>query len=145
MTGRAALRNQAAVIGVGTTGYGRFPDTDEYGLVVCRIPSCARMGEVLGLDPRWSLTLPAHGRMSAIGPIEAATATATGQASTVALLYANIGHSRRVNYGGEENPGVWNPWDFTSPGTADAMMFRRHTADAWNSMTPPLAIWRRFR
>ncbi len=148
MTDLSALSNQAAVIGVGTTRYGSFPETDEYGLaaqafrtaladggidknavdglVVCRIPYYGRMGEVLGLDPRWSLTLPPHGRMSGIGIIEAATAIATGQATTVALLYANIGRSRRVNYGGDENPGVWDPWGFTSPGAAHAMMFRRH-------------------
>jgi acetyl-CoA acetyltransferase len=142
------LRNKTAVIGVGNTRYGSFPDLDEYGLagqafrnavadcgidknkidglVVCRIPYYARMGEVLGLDPRWSLTLPPHGRMSGIGIIEAATAIAAGHATHVALLYANIGRSRRVNYGGEENPGVWDPWGFTSPGAAHAMMFRRH-------------------
>jgi acetyl-CoA acetyltransferase len=144
----ASLRNRAAVVGVATTGYGSFPETDEYGLaakafrtaledgglsrddidglVVCRIPSYARMGEVLALNPRWSLTLPPHGRMSGIGIIEAALAIATGQASTVALLYANIGRSRRVNYGGDEMPSVWDPWGFTSPGMAHALMFRRH-------------------
>ena len=142
------LRNQAAVIGVGTTPYGNFPHTDEYGLaaeafrnaladggiakhqidglVTCRIPSYVRMGEILGLDPAWSLTLPPHGRMSGIGIIEAALAIAAGQASTVALLYANIGRSRRVNYGGEESPNIWDPWGFTSPGAAHALMFRRH-------------------
>jgi acetyl-CoA acetyltransferase len=144
----AALRNRAAIVGVATTPYGSFPDTDEYGLaaqafrgaledsglarddidglVVCRIPSYARMGEVLGLDPRWSMTLPPHGRMSGIGIIEAVLALATGQANTVALLYANIGRSRRVNYGGDEMPSVWDPWGFTSPGMAHALMFRRH-------------------
>ena len=142
------LRDQAAVIGVGTTPYGNFPHTDEYGLaaeafrnaladggiakhqidglVTCRIPSYVRMGELLGLDPAWSLTLPPHGRMSGIGIIEAALAIAAGQASTVALLYANIGRSRRVNYGGEESPNIWDPWGFTSPGAAHALMFRRH-------------------
>jgi len=74
------LANRAAVIGVGNTAYGSFPDTDEYGLaaqafrnaiadcgidkseidglVTCRIPYYARMGEVLGIDPHWSVTLP---------------------------------------------------------------------------------------
>jgi acetyl-CoA acetyltransferase len=144
-----SLSNRAAVIGVGNTAYGSFPDTDEYGLaaqafrsaledcgldksdvdglVTCRIPYYARMGEVLGIDPRWSLTLPAHGRMSGIGLIEAVLALATGQAQTVALLYANIGRSRRMNYGGEDE-SVWNPWGFTSPGAAHALMFRRHMA-----------------
>jgi acetyl-CoA acetyltransferase len=148
MSELAELKNRAAVIGVGNTAYGNFPDVDEYGLaaqafrsavadcgidknqidglVVCRIPYYGRMGEVLGLDPRWTLTLPPHGRMSGIGIIEAATALATGHAKYVALLYANIGRSRRVNYGGDESPGVWDPFGFTSPGGAHAMAFQRH-------------------
>ena len=60
------------------------------------------------------------------GLIEATVALASGQANYVALIYANIGRSRRVNYGGEEAPSVWDPWGFTSPGGAHAMMFRRH-------------------
>ena len=113
------MRNRAAVVGVGTTAYGSFPETDEYGLAAEAFRSGARrlrhrqgrdrraaglphpdyfrMGEVLGLDPRWTMTLPPHGRMSGIGIIEAALALATGQANYVALLYANIGRSRRVN------------------------------------------------
>ena len=143
-----ALSNRAAVIAVGNTAYGSFPETDEYGLaarafkaaledggidkseidglVVCRIPYYARMGEVLGIDPSWSLTLPPHGRMSGIGLIEAALAVVTGQAKMVALLYSNTGRSRRVNYGGEEMASIWDPWGFTSPGASHAMMFRRH-------------------
>jgi acetyl-CoA acetyltransferase len=142
------LSNRIAVIGVGNTRYGSFPETDEYGLaaqafadavqdcgidknsidglLVCRIPYYARMGEVLGLDPRWTMTLPPHGRMSGIGIIEAAMAIDAGLATHVALLYANIGRSRRVNYGGDENPGTWDPWGMTSPGAAHALMFRRH-------------------
>lgn len=148
MQGSAPLRDRAAIVGVGTTAYGSFPETDEYGLaasafrsavadcgidkdeidglLVCRIPSYFRMGEVLGLDPRWTLSMPPHGRMSGMGIIEAALALATGQAKTVALLYANIGRSRRVFYGGDEIAGVWDPYGFTSPGGAHALMFRRH-------------------
>jgi acetyl-CoA acetyltransferase len=142
------LTNKIAVIGVGNTRYGNFPETDEYGLaaqafrnavadsgidknaidglLVCRIPYYARMGEVLGLDPCWTLTLPPHGRMSGMGIIEAAMAIEAGYATHVALLYANIGRSRRVNYGGDESPGTWDPWGMTSPGAAHALMFRRH-------------------
>ena len=144
----ASLRNRTAVIGVGNTTYGNFPLEDEYslaaqafraaiedcginkneidGLVTCRIPYYARMGEVLGLNPRWTMTLPAHGRMSAMGIIEATLSLITGQAKYVALLYANIGRSRRINYGGDESPSFWDPWGFTSPGMAHALMFRRH-------------------
>lgn len=143
-----AMKNQAAIVGVGTTAYGSFPETDEYGLaaqafkaaiadcgldkndidglLVSRIPSYFRMGEVLGIDPGWTLSLPPHGRMSGIGIIEAALALATGQAKYVALLYANIGRSRRIFYGGAEAPGYWDASGFTSPGASHAMMFRRH-------------------
>ena len=148
MTDLKDLKDKIAVIGVGNTSYGNFPHIDDYGLaahafrnavndcgidknkidgmVVCRIPYYARMGEVLGLNPRWTLTLPGHGRMSGMGIIEAATAIAAGHADYVALMYANIGRSRRVNYGGDESPGTWDPWGFTSPGAAHAMAFRRH-------------------
>lgn len=148
MSDLARLKNKIAVIGVGNTKYGNFPETDEYGLaaqafrnavedsgidknqidglLVCRIPYYARMGEVLGLDPGWTLTLPPHGRMSGMGIIEAAMAIEAGLATHVALLYANIGRSRRVNYGGDESPGTWDPWGMTSPGAAHALMFRRH-------------------
>src|SRR3978361_1401482 len=103
------LRDRAAVVGVGTTAYGAFPETDEYGLaaeafrnaladcgldkgkidglVTCRIPSYARMGEVLGLDPRWTITMPGHGRMSGMGIIEAAAAITSSQCAYGALRY----------------------------------------------------------
>lgn len=143
-----SLKNKVAIIGVGNTPYGAFPETDEYGLgadafksalddcgiaksdvdglLVCRIPSYVRMGEVIGLDPRWTITLPGHGRMSGMAIVDAMMALATGQARYVALIYSNIGRSRRVNYGGDESPSPWDPWGFTSPGAAHAIMFRRH-------------------
>jgi acetyl-CoA acetyltransferase len=142
------LSKKIAVIGVGNTKYGNFPHTDDYGLAaqafrsavhdcgidknqidglcVSRIPYYARMGEILGLNPRWTIPLPAHGRMSGMGIIEACAAISAGLCHTVALIYANIGRSRRVNYGGDESPGTWDPWGFTSPGAAHAMAFRRH-------------------
>ncbi len=146
----AGLRNKVAVIGVGNTAYGSFPETDEYGLgaqafrnaaedcgidknqvdglLVCRVPYYARMGEVLGINPRWTIPLPPHGRMAGMGIIEAALALATGRAKYVALIYTNVGRSRRVNYGGDEDPGFWDPWGFTSPGASHALMFKRHMA-----------------
>lgn len=143
-----ALKDRYAVVGVGTTPYGSFPELDEYGLGawafknaiddcgldknqvdglgVCRVPSYTRMGEVLGLNPRWTLTLPAHGRMSGISIVEAVAALNAGLTDYVALIYTNIGRSRRVNYGGDESPNIWNPWGFTSPGAGHALMFQRH-------------------
>src|SRR4051794_17760304 len=131
------LKDKIAVIGVGNTKYGNFSETDDYGLaaqafrnavndcgidknqidglLVSRIPYYARMGEILGLNPRWTITLPAHGRMSGMGIIEAATAIAAGQCNYAVLLYANIGRSRRVNYGGDEAPGGGGPPGLFSP------------------------------
>ncbi|HKX78920.1 MAG TPA: thiolase family protein [Novosphingobium sp.] len=144
------MRNKVAVAGVGHTAYGSFPDRDEYslateafrkalddcglrkdqvdGLGICRIPDYTVMGETLGLNPRWTMQFPAHGRMSGMGILIAASAIATGQADTIALLYANIGRSRRMNYGGDEIPSLWDTWNYTSPGAAYALMFRQHMA-----------------
>ncbi|HEX4985015.1 MAG TPA: thiolase family protein, partial [Burkholderiales bacterium] len=148
MNSLRGLKNKIAVAGVGTSAYGSFPDVSDYGLAAqafkaavadcgidkrmidgllcCRVPYYVRMGEVLGLDPRWTMQMPGHGRMSGMGIIEAALALETGAADYVALVYSNIGRSRRVNYGGEESAGFWDPWGFTSPGAAHAMMFRMH-------------------
>ena len=81
------LRDRIAVVGVGNTAYGNFPHTDDYGLGaeafrraiadcgldknqvdglgVCRVPYYARMGEILGLAPRWTVQFP---RMAACRP-----------------------------------------------------------------------------
>jgi acetyl-CoA acetyltransferase len=148
MTTMNALKNKIAVVGIGNTAYGNFPDLSDYalgarafkaaiedcgldknkidGLGVCRVPYYARMGEILGIDPRWTIQMPAHGRMSGMAIIEAMLAIASGAADYVALIYANIGRSRRVNYGGEEMSSIWDPWGFSSPGAAHAMMFRMH-------------------
>ena len=142
------LKDRIAVAGVGHTAFGSFPERSDYGLAAeafrnaledcglrrqdidglacCRIPYYARMGEILGLNPRWTLQTPAHGRMSGIAIIEAMMAIACGAASCVALLYANIGRSRRVHYGGDENTGFWDPWGMTSPGAGHALMMRSH-------------------
>ena len=150
MSDVTSVSRRAAVVGVGTTAYGSFPDQDEYslgaqafrnaledggikkhdidGLLVCRIPNYAWMGEVLGINPRWTLPLPPHGRMSGMGIIEAAVALATGRATCIALIYANLGRSRRVSYGGGETGNFWDPWGLTSPGAGHALMFQRHMA-----------------
>lgn len=141
------LKNRIAVAGVGTTSYGSFPELSDYalaarafkaaledsglgkdkidGLSCTRLPYYVRMGAILGIDPKWTLHTPAHGRMSGMAIVEAMMALACGAATHVALLYANIGRSRRVNYGGEDT-GFWDPWGMTSLGAAHALMFRMH-------------------
>jgi hypothetical protein len=157
------LKDKIAVIGVGTTRYGNFPEIDDYGLaahafrdavndcgidknkidgmLVCRIPYYARMGEILGLNPRWTLTLPGHGRMSGMGLIEAVAAIDAGLCDYVALMYANIGRSRRVNYGGDESraPGIRG----ASRLPARPMPWR--SAGTWRCTAPRRGNWPRFR
>ncbi len=58
------------------------------------------MGDILGLNPRWTMTLPGHGRMSEMGIIEASVVIAAGHVESAAPN-ANIGRSRQVKCGGD--------------------------------------------
>lgn len=139
-----------AIVGVATTSFGVFPETDAQGLAIdalrgaiedCgikksdidglvsnRAASYQKIGETIGINPRWSLQLEVSGRMSGASIIEAAQAISHGLADCVALVYGNDGKSRRVNYGGTErvSSDLFAPWGFTSPGAIHAMMFRMH-------------------
>jgi acetyl-CoA acetyltransferase len=148
------VAGKVAVVGVGTTDFGRMPDYDAYdlggwalkealadaaldfadldGLIVNRIPDYQRFGEILGLDPAYTTITPGHGRFAGMC-IETAVAVLTaGLARTVALVYGNNGHSAGEQYGGATDiygsggPGLWFPWGMTSPGAFHALMARRH-------------------
>lgn len=140
------MRDRTAVVGVGTTAYGSFPEHDSYGLgaqaldaaledaglsvgdidglIVNRIPSYERFAEMMGIAPQFCLQTEAPGRFSAVSMMLAAQTIATGAAKTVALVYGNNGRSVRVRYGGGDGP--WSPWGMTSPGATHAMMWQRH-------------------
>ena len=141
------MRDQACLVGVGTTPYGVFPETDEVGLgvdalklavedagitfddidgvILNRLPY-DRFAEVSNLNTPYLQSTPAHGRFSAVALMMAAEAIASGAATTIALVYGNNGRSAKMKYGGE--PGLWDAWGFTSPGASHAMMFQRHMA-----------------
>lgn len=141
-----SLRDRACVVGVGTAAYGSFPESDAYGLgadalqravedaglkpeqidglIVSRIPSFERFAEVAGLNPRFTMQTPVHGRFASISLELAANALACGEANYVALVYGNNGRSQRMNYGGGD--ATWSPWGMTSPGALHAMMWRHH-------------------
>lgn len=147
-------RNAAAVAGVGLTRFGRLPGHSTYdlgawalrealadcglgrkdldGLIVCRIPDYQRMGEMLGIDPRYVGITPGQGRMTGVAIQMATLAIAGGMAHTVALVYGNDGRSAGQTYGGETDRygggegGQWLPYGMTSPGAAHAIMVRRH-------------------
>ena len=147
-------RNQVAVVGVGTTQFGRLPGNDAYdlglmafkqalddaaldksaidGLIVSRVPDYQRFAEIAGLDPRFALVTPGQGRMSGASIQLAIAAIQAGMATTVALVYGNNGRSAGDRYGGEGDRyggggvGPWLPYGMTSPGAAHAVMFQRH-------------------
>jgi acetyl-CoA acetyltransferase len=124
MQGRRALSGKAAVVGVGTTRYGKLPEYDPYdlgmwalqealddcglsygdidGLIVNRIPDYRRFGELCGINPRYTTSTPGHGRFSGICIQTAALLIASGAVNTVALVYANNGASSGTKYGGDQ-------------------------------------------
>jgi len=117
----ADLRNRTAIVGVGTTEFGaRYrnldPDLTAYelaaeafrnalddaglrkedvdGIVGARVPSYARMADVLGIrHPRIVNTYEGSGRMSGVALETAVMAVATGLASVVACVYGKKGRS----------------------------------------------------
>ncbi len=143
-----------AVVGVGSTRFGRFQDLSPYdlgaqalrlalddaglrlsdvdGLITHRIPDYQRFGESLGWNPRLVLGLPGQGRMSGPALSLAVAAIKSGAARTVALVYGNNGKSAGDRYGGDSDrygsggAGFWFPYGMTSPGAVHAIMFRRH-------------------
>jgi acetyl-CoA acetyltransferase len=149
-----ALAGKVAVVGVGTTRYGKLPEYDAYdlgvwalkaaledcglgfkdidGLIVNRIPDYQRFGEITGLNPRYVSTTPGQGRFSGICIQTAVAVIAAGLASTVALVYGNNGRSAGDAYGGASDAygsggaGLWFPYGMTSPGAFHALMMRRH-------------------
>ncbi|WP_028035395.1 thiolase family protein [Chelativorans sp. J32] len=145
---------QAAVVGVGTTAYGRLPDYDAYdlgmwaltealgdaglkfedidGVIINRIPDYQRFCEIAGIDPQYVTITPGHGRFAAICIDTAISLVASGRCKTVALVYGNNGRSAGASYGGPEDSygsganGLWFPYGMTSPGAFHALMMRRH-------------------
>lgn len=158
-----STRSVAAVVGVGTTPYGRFPDqnrdslalaalksalidaglqpSDIDGLVTMRTSSYEHIAVESGIEPRWTATVPAEGRMTGPAIGLAVAAIACGQADTVALIYGNDGRSKGHTYGGggaraaraAESYGtsteLTDPVGMTSPGAFYALMFQRHCAE----------------
>ncbi len=150
------IRNRVAVIGVGTTSFGRLPGLTPYdlgawafrealadsglgardvdGLIVNRIPDYQRFAEMVGLDPRMAWITPGQGRMSGVSIQMAVLAIHAGLARTIACVYGNNGRSVGQQYGGADDrygsgaAGLWFPYGMTSPGAAHAVMFRRHMA-----------------
>ncbi len=156
---RAPLNRAAAVTGIGNTdwaedyrrvragekpfdsyGYGALAFTralddagiardDIDGLIVGPTTAYERMGEVLGVNPRWGDQADA---VTAVA--KACMAIASGMAEVVALVYGNDQRSAAIQYGGPEAMGgdaflsyvYHSPWGLTSQGALYGLMFRRY-------------------
>ena len=148
------LAGHAAVVGVGTTRYGKLPEYDAYdlgvwalknaledcglsfddidGLIINRIADYQRFGELTGISPRYVTITPGQGRFSGICIQTAVAVISAGMAEVVALVYGNNGRSAGDAYGGASDAygsggaGTWFPYGMTSPGAFHALMMRRH-------------------
>jgi len=156
------LSNVAAVVGVGETDYGLDYQTarsggqgpDRYGLAARAFtqalqdsdlkksdldglivgPSLAteRMGEILGIDPRFSTQADA---VNAI--IQAVLALQSGLAECIALVYGTDQRKSATQYGGPQAMGgdrflayvYYSPWGLTSQGALYAMTATRFFAE----------------
>lgn len=153
MTAPTDLRGTSAVVGVGTSPFGRFPgysaddlggwalraalddvgltSGDIDGLIVNRVSTYEAMAADYGIQPQWVAQLPTEGRMSGASIQLAALAIRSGQCRRVALVYGNNGRSAGATYGaaGEAygtSPRLTLPYGFTSPGAFYSLMFLRH-------------------
>ena len=157
----AALSGIAAIAGVGDTDYAedyrrardKIVDRDAYGYAALAFkralddaglqrddidgliagPTLAseRLGEVLGIDPRWAAQGDA---VNAV--MTAAMAIHAGAAECIALVYGNNPRTKGTQYGGAQADGgerflayvYYAPWGMTSRGALYAMMTQRYMA-----------------
>ena len=151
MNGSSALRGAAAVVGIGTTTFGRLSGysaddlgawalrealadagltgKDIDGLVVSRVSNYENIASDQAIQPHFVAEFSAQGRMSGPAIAAAAMAIATGRCRRVALVYGNNGKSAGATYG-ERTYGTSKqltlPYGFTSPGAFYALMYQRY-------------------
>lgn len=101
------------------------------GLIVGPTTDYERMGEVLGISPRWAGQDNAGNAV-----IQAAMAIEAGAAECVALVYGTDQRSRGLRYGGVGAVGTdgrlvyryYAPWGLTSQGALYALVAQRYMA-----------------
>lgn len=157
----AAMRDEVAIVGIGETDYRRdwelarsgslrqdayghgaialtraladcgLQRSDVDGLIAGPTLASERIGEVLGLDVRWSAQADA---VNAI--MQAVIAIHAGVAECIALVYGNDQRSVKTAYGGPSAMGgerylayvYYAPWGFTSQGALYGMLANRYMA-----------------
>jgi acetyl-CoA acetyltransferase len=149
-----ALANRTAVVGVGTTAYGKFPEKDATvlaaeafnnaladsgltrkdidGLVIHNAPNYQRISEMLGIRTRYMGHQLRWGAQSGVEMIKAVGALHSGLTNCVALIMAADFAGSGFVFGGEgyrkhavQDP--WEPWGYGNPVSRLAAMFQRHS------------------
>lgn len=154
-----SLKNDIAIVGVGDTNYAddhkraRAGELEENaygygarafsralddcgidrseidGLVAGPSLSLERLGEIIGVDPRWAAQGDAVNSI-----LHAALALHSGMAECVALVYGNDQRAVGTQYGGPQAMGgenylsyvYYQPWGLTSQGALYALMTNRY-------------------
>ena len=157
----SSKKSSAAVVGLGQTRFGKHPGlneldlgqialrqallecnlecTDIDGLILSRIANYGELARRCGLTPRRIIATPGHGRFAGPCIQTAAWMISSGQAETVALVYATDSASRGETYGGSGGYGraagaygggdeYWAPYGMTSPGALHALMMQRYAS-----------------
>ncbi|MBI3371006.1 MAG: thiolase family protein [Betaproteobacteria bacterium] len=125
-----ALRDATAIVGVGASPQGNFPEVDQYTLglqafraalddcglckqdidgLIVQGPgniSFVRMGEMLGLDPTLGANFSIGGPATGVLIHHAAMLLASGMCNNVALIYGNSSRAEGRKFGGMT---VYNP------------------------------------
>ena len=105
--------------------------SDIDGLIAGPTLASERLGEILGLDVRWSAQADA---VNAV--ISAVMAINAGAAECIALVYGNNQRTKGTQYGGPQADGgdrylaytYYAPWGMTSQGALYALMTQRYMA-----------------
>lgn len=149
-----SIRDQVAIVGVGTSRQGQLPEMEPYGIAAEALQaaladaglqksdidgisirpldpigaSWQNTARALGLDPRFGFTASYGGASTSIAVQNAAMAVHHGLATTVAVLYSTNSRTTRNRFG---NPRYEHhaPYGYFSPGARAAMAFNRYMHD----------------
>ena len=146
--------DSVAVVGVGTTDFGRLPDHDKTslgiwalreaaadagislkdidGLIVQRITYYQKFVQITNMSPHLLNCTPGAGRITGGTIALGVQAILSGLVNTVAVVYGNDGRTAGAKYGGKDDSygtgadQFWSPYGMTSPGAVHAMLYQRH-------------------
>lgn len=147
------LSRRVAVVGVGTTAFGKFPEKNAEvlatealglaladsglersaidGLVLHVIPNYQRVSEMLGVHTRYMSHPERWGAQLAVETIKAIAALDSGLVNYVAMIWADDPTSRKFVYGGKDLrkdavQDPYEPWGYTAPVGRLAMLYQRY-------------------